>query len=179
MMTRTHILNGLALVLMLSAPVTASAYMTPEEVLTSDENSRFFEPPPSQRETDAIAEQQASSAAARRAAEQAALFGSSSSATAEDDSLHGAAPEIDDETTMDDSSDTSGLSAADQRILERVKDRQLELMIQEQAQILASQQSLHGGAPLADTGTGTILVVVTLGIAGAWTLWKARKMETK
>lgn len=185
MMSYKHILHSLALALLVM-PTGALAYMTPEEVLTSDENARFFDPPPNQRNTRAIADAQASSAAARRAAEQEALFGNSSSAAA-DEELHGAAPDESDDELLQQlldqlseqgaADDTSALSAADQRILDRVRDRQLELQIEQQAQVLASQQSLHGGAPLSDTGMGTTIAIATLAGAGFWTLWRARKME--
>lgn len=174
-MTKTHILRSLCL-LALIVPTTTLAYMSPEEVLTSDQNQMYFDPPPSPRQTQQTQAQQQSSDAALRAQQQAALFSSSSSAAAMQSSsedLHGAAPG----TTDQASSTPSQQDLIDQRILERIKANQLAAQAQADAQVLASQQSLHGGAPLASSGPGTDLALLLLAAAGVWTFWKAEKME--
>jgi len=172
-MTKTYIIRGLCL-LTLVLPTTALAYLSPEEVLTSDQNQQYFDPPPSARETQQVQAQQQSSDAALRAQQQAGLLGSSSSMTAQSSSedLHGAAPA----QTTDGGGQTSSMTEQDivnQRILERVKADQLAA----QAQVLASQQSLHSGAPLASSGPGTDVPLALLAGAGAWTMWKAWRME--
>lgn len=177
-MTYTHILRGLLLTVLV-VPMTTLAYTSPEEVLNSDENAGFYNPPPSPRHTQEIQAQQQASVAAWRAAEQQALFekSSASSAPASDDidPLHGAAPS---ESTY---GQTSGLSATDQRILERVKAQQaqaeMDAAVEARVRVLTSQQGLHSGAPLTDSGPGTVISAFVLAGAGLWTIWKAKRLE--
>jgi hypothetical protein len=74
----------------------------------------------------------------------------------------------------------SSFSNTDQRILDRVKQQQMDTEIQLQAaQIVASQQSLHSGAPLTSSGPGTYIAALILGLAGVVTIWQAKRMERK
>ena len=57
----------------------------------------------------------------------------------------------------------------------RRQERQAWLDLDPRA--VPSQQSLHGGAPLSDTGPGTLISAFVLAGAGLWTIWKAKKME--
>lgn len=167
MMSSTQILRALTLTTLL-IPGVAFAYLSPEEVLSSDQNAGFYDPPPSPREAEAAQAAQQSSDAERRRLEQEALFQKSSMSSAgSDDALHGAAPET----------DPASLSTTDQRILERVKAQQMQAEIEARAQVLASQQSLHGGAPLANSGPASIVIAFVMAGAGIWTIWKARRME--
>lgn len=178
-MTYTHIVRGLLLTTLL-VPMATFAYTSPEEVLNSDENAGFYNPPPSPRHTQEIQAQQQASVAAWRAAQQQALFekSSASSAAASEDTdpfFHGAAP------TEPTYGQTSGISATDQRILERVKAQQqqaeMDAAIEARVRVLTSQQGLHSGAPLADSGPGTIISAFVLAGAGLWTIWKAKRLE--
>ncbi len=171
MMSSPHILRA-ALLGTLLIPGAALAYLSPEEVLSSDQNAGiYFDRPPTPRQAQAAQAAQQSSDAARRKAEQDALMmTSSASSSSVDDTLHSAAP-VDGSTTS--------LSATDQRILERVKADQMRAEIEARAQVLASQQSLHGGAPLANSGPASTTIAFLLAGAGIWTIWKARRMEVK
>ncbi|HVW66449.1 MAG TPA: hypothetical protein VHA78_01825 [Candidatus Peribacteraceae bacterium] len=186
-MTKTHILSGLCL-LTIVLPSTALAYLSPEEVLTSPQNQMYFDPPPSPRDTAAVQAQQQSSDAALRAEQQAALVSSSSSsavAQSSSEDLHGAAPDqnsqlqqlIDALNAQNSGSNQSEQDLVNQRILARIKANQLAAQSQIDAQAIASQQSLHSGAPLAQSGPGLDLVLGVLAIAGVWTFWRARRME--
>lgn len=173
LMTYTHFLRR-TLLLALLVPSMAAAYTSPEDVLNSDENWQYFTPPPRSRDAEAIQEAQQASAAARREREQAALFmksSSSSSSAASDDPV--AAP------VSSASGQQSSFTTEEQRILERVRTQQLNAEIDERVRVLVSQQGLHSGAPLSDTGPGTILAGFVLAGAGLWTIWKARRLEAK
>lgn len=170
MMTHTHILRAIGLTALL-VPTMAGAYMTPEEVLMNQDNLQYFTPPPSPRNTEAIQAAQQASAAARREREQEALFGVSSSSAASIAPTTSSAPAA---TTNE---PVSTLTTEEQRILERVRTQQLNAEIDERVRVLVSQQGLHSGAPLSDTGPETILVGFVLAGAGLWTVWKAKRME--
>lgn len=182
LMSHTHFLRGLALATLLIPSLAFADYLTPEQVLNSDQNAGFFDPPPSPRDAQAVQARQQASVASRRAAEQSSYFAQFSSASAassvDDSGLHGAAPTSEPSAV---SGQDSSLSLQDQRILERVKQQQaqaaLDAEVAARMQVLASQQSLHSGAPLSSSGPGTILSAFLLAGAGLWTVWKAKKME--
>ena len=172
MMTKTHTLRSLCLIALI-VPGTVLAYMSPEEVLTSDQNQMYWNPPPSARQTELMLEQQQSNDAALRAAAQRSSS-SSVMTSSSVDNLHGAAP--DQAVTL--SSESSSLTEQDlidQRILERLKQNRIDA----QLQMLQSQESLHSGAQLAPSGPGTTLSLLVLAVAGLWTIWRARRMEKK
>ncbi len=176
LMSHTQLIRGLALTALL-IPTMAGAYTSPEEVLSSDQNIGFYNPPPKPRDAEAIQARQQAEANARRDAEQQKLLaeGASSEAPVEDDSLHGAAASSAAPVVVQ-----SGLTTEEQRILDRVKAQQAEADIQTRVNaVLASQQSLHSGAPLSDTGPGSILIGFLLAGAGIWTLWKAKRLEMR
>lgn len=157
MMSR-FLLAGLTLIGSVMLPLAAHAYMSPEEVLYEEGTSgRFVPPPPSKRETaDRKAAQQEQSAQ-RRAREQAAAFGSGSSMQSSSQAAHEAAPEPTDVT--DEPVTLTPEQMRDQRILDRIKEAQLR------AAFGGDDETLHGGAPLSETGPATVLI--TLAIAGA------------
>lgn len=66
-----------------------------------------------------------------------------------------------------------------QRTLNRVQQHQFQMQAGSNAQVLASQQSLHGGAPLASSGPGTIVALLLLAGAAGWTFYRARELEAK
>lgn len=172
MMTRTKILHS-ALLLSLLVPTVAMAYTSPEEILGSEENARFFDPPPSPREAESVQAAQQASVAARREQEQAALFPkkSSSSSSSSEETLHDAAPVM--------SGQQSSLSLEDQRILERVHAEQQDAEIDARVQMLIAQQGLHSGAPLTSSGPETTIAAFVLAGAGLWTIWKAKRLEAR
>ncbi|UPA22685.1 hypothetical protein K8942_00525 [Candidatus Peribacteria bacterium] len=172
-MTSTHILRSLLLTTLL-VPSMAIAYTTPEEALSNEDNLQYFTPPPRSRDTEAIQEAQQASAAARRQREQEALFGKSSSSSAA--SIAAALSSAPAGTTTE---PESSLTLEEQRILERVRGQQMDADIEERVRVLISQQGLHSGAPLSDTGPGTILAGFVLAGAGLWTVWKAKRLEAK
>ncbi len=177
-MTHTRLLQSLLLVT-LFIPTVALAYTSPEEVLSGGDNARFFDPPPSPREAESVQAAQQAEVAARREREQALLFekvvtsSASSESSSEADPLHGAAPVNGGNTN----SDSSSLSAEEQRILERVRAQQMDADIDARVQMLIAQQGLHSGAPLSHTGPETTIAGFVLAGAGLWTIWKAKRME--
>lgn len=186
MMTSTHILRSLVLATLLT-PAVALAYMSPEEVLSTDQNARFYNfLPPSPRHTEQIqAEQQASHAAWRESTQQQyfAAQGAQSS-----DSMHDAAPsnqdallqQIVNQLNQNQNQQATTKSDEDQRLLERVRQQQTDAQIQEAAQrLIASQESLHSGAPLTQSGPATVISLVGLAGAAVWTFMRARRMETR
>jgi hypothetical protein len=194
LMTKRHLIRGLCLTVLL-IPTTVLAFQEPEQVLMDQNNQVYWNPPPSARDTQSTQAAQASSDAALRASEQAAAFSSSSAPTMESSSsLHGAAgsqPSNDQmqqlinalqklegssASTGSDGNAAAALDPVTQRLLLRIKENQMRGQLDAQSQVLASQQSLHGGAPLAGSGPGTTLSLLVVAIAGVWTVWKARRM---
>lgn len=176
----------LAIVTLMSAaamPLTAHAYLTPDEVLYEDDfSARFYEPPPSAREVDAVAEQQRLNSAQRREAELAALNESE-----DDETTHAAAPDEEpaEEENAGGMSDldqlldalerlqeiqgaapaaTATRSSEEERLLQRLKDRE-EQDTRDAWLNSIGGETLHSGAPLSETGPATVLI--TLAIAGA------------
>lgn len=167
------------LVLALAAPLPAQAYMTPEEVL---EDGDFVAPPPNARNAAAARAAQEAEYDARAAEEAEAEAEADAEAEAESDygddddapgnntidDLHGSA---DDEEAIDwDTNDASPDERYADRVLDRVERQRLEDMAANRGGEVvlhgsATDEPLHGGAPLAPTGMGTIVAV--LAIAGA------------
>lgn len=162
-------------------PLSAAAYVTPEEILDDESyTTRFYDEPPSRRSTqDEVARQQAESAE-RREAEQNALNPQSEPEPSEEENLHGAAPE--EESDIDkliqlvellqqgqqpaQPSPESEIDPVDARLLERIKDRQdAAARAAVLDELLGDSEQLHSGAPLADTGPAA--VIVTLAVTGA------------
>lgn len=137
----------------------AHAYVTPEQMFSDDQI--FVEPPPNAR-----------NAKAARAAQDAQHDAQQSSAVAEPDEendvpatidtiddLHGAAEDEQTEPTL------TADERRDQRILDRI-DNNTVLHA-------AGSETLHSGAPLADTGMGTIIAMLAGACAIGFTLRKA------
>lgn len=161
-------------------PAPAHAYLTPEEVL---QDGDFVEPPPNARGAKAAREAQEATYDERASAE-AAKGVTATEAAEEDgpgspgsdtiDDLHGSA---DTEDVIDWNADTATAQERhDERVLERVERNRLDEMATGGEVILhgsATDEPLHGGAPLAPSGPGTIAAVLAIGAAIGITLRKA------
>lgn len=158
MMHLRHIsLAGSALATLL-LPVSAAAYITPEQVLLQDAFINNFTPPPTTRTTGNAVAQQAETSRERREREQAEYFASQRAGT-DDETLYGAAPEEDMEEpglagvlsslekTLQglQNEQAATQSARDQRLLDRIAAQQA-------AQ--AATEILRSGAPLDQFSTG-------------------------
>lgn len=161
-------------------PLPAQAYLTPEEVLESGD---FAAPPPNARNAAAArAAQEAQydaraieEADAQAEAEQAAQESAPDDNTIDD--LHGSA---DEEEVIDWNPDGTDLSAEErrnERVLDRVERNSLDDMAQNDGGVVlrgsADQESLHGGAPLAPTGAGTVVAILAIATATGFTIRKA------
>lgn len=82
------------------------------------------------------------------------------------DDLHGSAPSL------------SADEARDERILERIERTRLENQGSQGEVVLhgSAPEPLHGGAPLAPTGTGTVVLLLSSAAAIGFTLRKALRM---
>ncbi|HAI97921.1 TPA: hypothetical protein DCL30_00040 [Candidatus Peribacteria bacterium] len=143
----------------LVVPLTANAYLLPEDVLLSTESLV----PPRSRETRDRVTAQAKESSIRREVIQAEEFAKQ----------HPAPVEEEEDTTADTSSQ---LSTTDMellrtiRLLGRIEGRQDILML----------PGAHTGAPLspnplAPTGAGAILTMIVMAGAVGWTLYRAHK----
>jgi len=153
------------LVLATVTPIPAYAYLTPEEVL---QNEDFVTPPPNARGAKAARAAQEAQYDARAAEEAAATDAQTGTDTNQApangtvDDLRGSAPE---EETIDWTTDTqTAQQRYDERVLQRVERNRLngtaggEVILHGSA----SDEPLHGGAPLAPTGMGTIVAVLAI-----------------
>lgn len=187
--------TGTLLSLVLS-PAVALAYVTPDEGLNDDTlTTRFFAEPPSKRDIEDIQKQQQLTSAERRAAELKAVMPQPAQAPEE---LHSAAPE-EPQSDLDkmieliqllqnNQAQSQPTTQTDARAeLDPVSQR---LLIRAEAQAAAAEraaliqsivgsneESLHSGAPLAESGPATVLTVLALAAAGAETWRRARKTE--
>jgi|CXWL01.1.fsa_nt_gi hypothetical protein len=192
LMTHTHTIRLLALGALFCPVAAMAVYTSPEEVLSSSENFRYFNPPPNPRDLQAIQLYQQAQIAAHRAEVQAALpkegeFAESSEANTEPDPTpaHEAAPAIDQNALLQmlinqlapKQEEVAPESTIDDRILDRLRQQQLLADYNAEAARLAGLQPLHSGAPLTESGPGTIAALVVLSGAAYWTFRKARKME--
>lgn len=134
------------------SPLPVHAYLTPEEVLLEDD---FVSAPPNARNAEAARNAQEAEYEERSADEENAEPGAT-----EDPDLHGAAP--DDELTAEDRRDL--------RTLERLEQNREEAALDV---VLGANETLHGGAPLAPTGMGTIVAMLTIAAAIGLTLRRA------
>lgn len=168
-------LSILALVLL--APLPAHAYLTPEEVLEEED---YVAPPPNARNAKAArAAQEAEydARAAREAEENAAVetpddVDGPGSNTIDD--LHGSADDW--EEIIDWEETGSGLDPEErrnQRVLERVERQRLDDMAAGVVLHGSAPEPLHGGAPLAPTGMGTVVSLLVGAAAIGYTLRKA------
>ncbi len=142
---------------MLATPAIAHAYLLPEEVLLSEE---FYDPPRS-REAGDRARMQAEESAARRAEEWAEEY----------NAQHPSAPE---EPVLEEEAGTTDADLTPEE-LELLRTIRLLNRVEDQQNVLQSQQGLHGGAPLPPTGAGGILALITMIGAVGWTLFRAQK----
>lgn len=164
------------LALVAFSPLPAQAYLTPEEVL---QDGDFVDAPPNARNAEAARAAQEAEYD-RRAAEEAAE--SDEEAEDEDlpgdntiDDLHGSA-EYEEGVDWDpDGIDLTAEERRDDRVLDRVERQRLDDMGQNGVVLhgSAGQEPLHGGAPLAPTGMGTIVTILAIAAATGYTLRKA------
>lgn len=173
-------------------PLTAHAYLTPDQVLDDEDfSARFYEPPPSKREIDDVVREQQERSAERREAEWAAAH------PEEEDATHEAAPDEEmtdedsdiedlikaleqynsdqaaaDEEVADDSVTLTAGEKRDMRLLERLRGR-------DAADVIAAQETLHSGAPLTPTGPTTVLVTLAVAAAIGETWRRVRKIDKK
>lgn len=174
----------LTLILLASfAPLPAQAYLTPEEVLEEED---FVAPPPNARGAKA--------ARAAQEAEYDERMAADNDITAEEEAeeddgyapgsdtindLHGSADE--DEVIDWDTDDESADERHDARVLERVERARLDEMARGGGEVIlhgsapGEEDPLHGGAPLAPTGTGTVVAVLAIALSVGVTLRKALK----
>ncbi len=181
-------------------PLTAHAYLTPDQVLDDEDYSaRFYEPPPSKREINDVVRKQQEASAARRQAEWDAAH--------PEEETHEAAP--DEEATNEEPSDIEDLIKAleqynndqaaaedteddgdsvvltagekrDLRLVERLRDRQMTESDDRYTAWLATQgggKTLHSGAPLTGTGPATVLVTLAIAAAIGETWRRVRKAD--
>ncbi len=154
-------------------PQIALGYITPEEVLLN----RELYLPPSAREAGMRTDIQAQESDDRRAQEQEDYFDAQYPEEEEEvitePELHESAPDEESELSEEDRTLLESL-----RLLTRVQDNQETTKLQQQILYLTGQQqNMHAGAPLAPTGAGSVLAVLTAVGAIVWTLWKARRSE--
>jgi len=200
MMLRQFSATGFMLALSL-LPFSAQAYVTPEQGLNEKTlNTRIYEPPPTDRELrDVVAEQNRKSAK-QRAAGLKAVMPQPEPAPIEE--MHGAAPaenisELDkilelikllqgnatSNTSASNATATqgNGLDPVSQRLLIRAEAQSAaaERAALIQSLIGGDGQALHSGAPLADTGPATALILIAVTGAVAETWRRVRKTSIK
>lgn len=176
-MMHTKTLTGSLIAVAMLLPSMAGAYSSPEETF-------YYAEPPSPREVhDRVAAQQQRSAD-RRAQEQEEAFGTGEEETfpaeeePSEDPAHESAPDLEDILkSIDEALDELNGSGPDsedlpedtrtQRLLERLEDRDISSF--------PSEEVLRSGAPLADTGAGTIVAGLALLAAAVWTLVRAHR----
>jgi hypothetical protein len=177
MMLREFSATGLLLALTLM-PVSVLAYVTPEEALDdTNYTTRFYDVPPPDRELEEIAAEQQRVSAERRAAEQAAL---KPQPVEEEEPTHEAAPEQG--TSSSSTSNTTNLFSDDpatQRLLLRIQAQKDAEARQSFINSLLGEGSdtLHSGAPLADTGPAATLIALAIAGAVGETWRRVRKNE--
>ncbi len=166
------------LALTLFLPLPAEAYLTPEEVLGEND---YVAPPPNARGAAAARAAQEAEYDAREEAEREA----ETETTDEDDEptsgtlddLHGSAEE---EEVIDWEQNDAGATAEerrDERILDRIERTRLEQQGRDTVILhgSASDEPLHGGAPLAPTGPGAVVLLIAGTLAIGFTLRLALK----
>lgn len=136
-------------------PVSAAAYVAPEQVLLQDAFINNFAPPPRTRETDSRIAQQAETSKERREREQAEYF-AAQKAGQEQETFFGAAP---DEEYYEDEPGLADVLTNLQESIEGLKNQQESTASKRDQRILdriAAQQeeTLRSGAPLEEYGMG-------------------------
>lgn len=163
--TKTASLLFLSLVLLMSPGEALAQYLSPEEVLFGGET--FL--PPSRREVEERVKEQQRRSTLRRESEQEEIFGIQEE---EEESTEGGLEE-----------QVSSLEEAIETLLEQestARERQEERLLQrvEAQQALleapAPAEAARGGIPLIGTGLESVIALITLVVAGAWTLLRAR-----
>ena len=156
MRLHTRSLIGSALVALMM-PVSAAAYVEPEQVLLQDAFINNFTPPPSTRQTDSQVARQAETSKERREREQAEYFAAQRAANGEE-TLFGAAPDESEDGATDE--ELTGVLSSLQKTIDELKNQQESTQSQRDQRILdriaAQQESelLRSGAPLDEFGSG-------------------------
>jgi len=183
------LLTGLSL-LILVAPVTAHAYLTPEQVLLQDAFLHGFSPPPSTRQTETRRDLQQETSAERRAREQAEYFAAQRpaeptfAAADEEDVRPAASDEVEAlllqlQASLDELSgeEKTPDQLREERLLERIAARQGEIL---RGAADDGKGVLEGkGKGLTDTGPGLFAALGVLLAAAGWTLFRVRSAEVK
>ena len=171
-----------SLLTLLSFPLPVVGYQSPEEVFANDQSYIQFLPPPSRREVDArIAEQQRVSAE-RRQNEYDQLFGKNA---AQEETTHAAAPEGNDMAAPTDETgggEDAQKTASEDTVRDKLLGRLLQRLERGDAATplqVPSDETLHSGAPLIDTGLGTMAGITLLLGAVVWTVWRAWRQEDR
>ncbi len=156
------------------APLPAQAYLTPEEVLEEED---FVDPPPNARNAAAARAAQEAEYDARVAAEAENAANSENPDSNTLDELHGSAEGEEVIDWTDAEAELSAEERHDERVLDRVERARLDEMAAGGDGVIlhgsAGDEPLHGGAPLAPTGMGTIAAVLAIAAAVGYTLRKA------
>lgn len=157
------------LTLLTLVPLPTHAYVVPEDMLESGD---FFTAPPNARGAKAARAAQEAEYDARKAEDEAAEAEHLSNTI---DDLHGAAPTDEVIDWIPDGSTLTPEERRDARVLDRVKRTRLEGK-NDNGEILrgsAPTEPMHGGAPLAPTGMGTVVLLLSGAAAIGYTLRKA------
>lgn len=187
-MMPTPTLSTAIILALVAIPVTATAYIPPQDKIYSDEFIGGILVPPSRREAEERVKRQNAESKARREAEQAATFGGGAVAEEDDEPMHAAA---DDEGTVSPdlvnvltsieqtladikNDSTNSATLRRERALARLEAIEAQREDGNVAYINGGEQ-LHGGAPLAPTGPETWMTGGALTLAVAWTLWQSRR----
>lgn len=180
------LLAGLTLLLAAIQPLSAYAYLTPEDLM--DEGSlsiRFLAPPPSRRSIrDAIESQQERSALQRQEGLEQAQR-ESGSLPDDEEPMNGAAPEDPEDQTGEEDLGTdeqideelTDLDPREQRLLERLREQdEDEWMNQQYIDYMTNGGgNLHSGAPLSGTGPATIITILAVAAAMGETWRRVRR----
>lgn len=175
-------------------PMSAQAYVPPNEVLTDENVYEGFMLPPTKRTVQQRAEEQRLKSQQRREAEQAGILGGDdeempaeeeeTDATVDetDPDLEDILQSLEESLMLFTEQQNSTEAKRRQRLLDRIEtEQQLNGAAGVEYQYgngtLASQ--LHGGAPLAPTGPASIVAGLCLLAAGLWTVMRAGRIDLK
>lgn len=158
----------------------AQIYLSPEDVLINNGGYSIESIPRNPRQAQEQAEMQQQSSAEGRPVFQEYWLRSSSSKSSEAASAAAATNEEDVGTLHQGPGDTPDASGSIDptllRLLERLERSRAQGPVLSAADDGTQQSTaLHSGAPLSDTGPGDIAVLLVLGGAVAWTLYRGRK----
>lgn len=180
MMTRTHILTAFAL---LMVPLTAAAYVSPEEVLFSDSGQAFTAPPTHRTSGDKIDNQNLTSAQRRKQEQDlnyanqhpAAPAASSSAASSKPATLEDVLSKMQQtlEKLGEPAHPAAGEASSEEADMGMTIDNWEDPSNFENES--GSTEVLHSGAPLNESGPGMWVAAIAIAGAVCWTMLKAKK----